>query len=77
METITDWLVYQAIIRSIRDYYAAFSNADDILDRTIHEENNIVNRTISGKQWFTLPYETSYGFTKKKFSICFNCISRI
>jgi hypothetical protein len=50
METITVWLVYQAIIRSIRDYYAAFSDVDDILDRTIHEENNIINGTISGNR---------------------------
>lgn len=47
MGTTTDWLVYQAIIRSIRDYYAAFDDANDILDRTIHEENNIASGKIS------------------------------
>ena len=30
METLTGWLVYQAKIKSIRDYYDAFRNASDI-----------------------------------------------
>ena len=37
------WMIYQAIIRAIRDYFEAFGDANDIWDRTIFEENNIVN----------------------------------
>ena len=40
------WMIYQAIIRAIRDYFVAFGDANDILDRTIIEENNIVNGSI-------------------------------
>ena len=40
------WMIYQAIIRAIKDYFVAFGDANDILDRTIIEENNIVNGSI-------------------------------
>jgi hypothetical protein len=44
METITGWLVCQATIRSIRDYYSVFCDAD--LDRIIHEKKILSMRQL-------------------------------
>ena len=44
------WLIYSAVIKAIRDYYNIFLDANDILDQTIREENNILN--ISTDEYF-------------------------
>ena len=37
------WMIFSAIIKAIRDYFNHFQNANNILDQTIREENDILN----------------------------------
>ena len=39
-------VIISAIIKAIRDYFNLFQNANDVLDQTIREENDILN--VSG-----------------------------
>jgi transposase-like protein len=40
------WMVYESIIRAIRDYFRLFPDANAVLDQTIHRENHIINRSV-------------------------------
>jgi hypothetical protein len=40
------WLIYLATIRAIKDYYQLFQNANELLDQTIRQENNIINESV-------------------------------
>ena len=40
------WQIYTALIQAIKDYYGKFQNANNILDQTLHEENNRVNQSV-------------------------------
>ncbi len=40
------WMVYESIIRAIRDYFRLFPDANAVLDETIHRENHIINRSV-------------------------------
>ena len=39
-------MVYEAIIKAIRDYFVLFANANGVLDETIHRENQVINRSV-------------------------------
>ena len=43
------WMVYESIIRAIRDYFRLFPDANAVLDETIHRENHIINRLESAR----------------------------
>ena len=39
-------MVYEAIIRAIRDYFVLFVDANGVLEQTIHRENQVINRSV-------------------------------
>ncbi len=43
IENRDGWAVYSAIIKDIKDYFALFPNANDVLNQTINQENDTIN----------------------------------
>jgi transposase-like protein len=43
---LNGWTVYESLLRAIKDFYSTHPDANDILDRSIYEEDHNINQEI-------------------------------